>query len=144
MEGRGDVVGCGDTGTKGGIMRNVETGTVGTLRGTWAAHHGDSVLVPVPQLGTILKHLFPVPRPQTRRVVTFANEDDVILVRWECRVTRVGQGRWEGCRLFFGRQWGYCGDTGDVDGVKEPWELLGNSGVLAGTMFTGARGRQWS
>lgn len=33
------------------------------------------------RVGTILKHLFPVPRPQTRRVVTFANEDDVILVR---------------------------------------------------------------
>uniref|UniRef100_A0A8C3LXE8 IMP U3 small nucleolar ribonucleoprotein 4 n=1 Tax=Chrysolophus pictus TaxID=9089 RepID=A0A8C3LXE8_CHRPC len=96
------------------------------------------------RLGTILKHLFPVPRPQTRRVVTFANEDDVILVRWECRVTCVGQGHWEGCHMYFGRQWGYCGDTGDVDGVKEPWELLGNSGVLAGTMFTGARGRQWS
>ncbi|NXG11782.1 IMP4 protein, partial [Sakesphorus luctuosus] len=31
--------------------------------------------------GTILKHLFPVPRPDSRRVVTFANEDDVILVR---------------------------------------------------------------
>ncbi|NXM26681.1 IMP4 protein, partial [Oxyruncus cristatus] len=34
-----------------------------------------------PQVGTILKHLFPVPRPDSRRVVTFANEDDVILVR---------------------------------------------------------------
>ncbi|POI21148.1 hypothetical protein CIB84_015105, partial [Bambusicola thoracicus] len=45
------------------------------------AHHSDNVLVPVSQVGTILKHLFPVPRPQTRRVVTFANEDDVILVR---------------------------------------------------------------
>uniref|UniRef100_A0A8C9LFZ2 Brix domain-containing protein n=1 Tax=Pavo cristatus TaxID=9049 RepID=A0A8C9LFZ2_PAVCR len=33
------------------------------------------------RVGTILKHLFPVPRPQTHRVVTFANEDDVILVR---------------------------------------------------------------
>ncbi|XP_033927639.1 U3 small nucleolar ribonucleoprotein protein IMP4 isoform X2 [Melopsittacus undulatus] len=33
------------------------------------------------RIGTILKHLFPVPRPDTRRVVTFANEDDVILVR---------------------------------------------------------------
>ncbi|OXB52803.1 hypothetical protein ASZ78_004095, partial [Callipepla squamata] len=33
------------------------------------------------EVGTILKHLFPVPRPQTHRVVTFANEDDVILVR---------------------------------------------------------------
>lgn len=37
---------------------------------------------PFPQVGTILKHLFPVPRPDSRRVVTFANEDDVILVRW--------------------------------------------------------------
>ncbi|OWK49913.1 U3 small nucleolar ribonucleoprotein IMP4 [Lonchura striata] len=34
------------------------------------------------RVGTILKHLFPVPRPDSRRVVTFANEDDVILVRW--------------------------------------------------------------
>uniref|UniRef100_A0A8D2QTB8 IMP U3 small nucleolar ribonucleoprotein 4 n=1 Tax=Zosterops lateralis melanops TaxID=1220523 RepID=A0A8D2QTB8_ZOSLA len=34
-----------------------------------------------PCVGTILKHLFPVPRPDSRRVVTFANEDDVILVR---------------------------------------------------------------
>ncbi|XP_052542657.1 U3 small nucleolar ribonucleoprotein protein IMP4 isoform X1 [Tympanuchus pallidicinctus] len=42
-------------------------------------HRLDSVLGR--RLGTILKHLFPVPRPQTRRVVTFANEDDVILVR---------------------------------------------------------------
>ncbi|NWW41880.1 IMP4 protein, partial [Panurus biarmicus] len=33
------------------------------------------------RVGTILKHLFPVPRPDSRRVVTFANEDDVILVR---------------------------------------------------------------
>ncbi|XP_074023994.1 U3 small nucleolar ribonucleoprotein protein IMP4 [Numenius arquata] len=33
------------------------------------------------RVGTILKHLFPVPRPHTRRVVTFANQDDVILVR---------------------------------------------------------------
>ncbi|KAF1540622.1 U3 small nucleolar ribonucleoprotein IMP4, partial [Eudyptes schlegeli] len=32
------------------------------------------------RVGTILKHLFPVPRPDSRRVVTFANEDDVILV----------------------------------------------------------------
>ncbi|NXD32038.1 IMP4 protein, partial [Spelaeornis formosus] len=32
-------------------------------------------------VGTILKHLFPVPRAESRRVVTFANEDDVILVR---------------------------------------------------------------
>ncbi|KAM4880003.1 U3 small nucleolar ribonucleoprotein IMP4 isoform 4-T4 [Sylvia borin] len=31
------------------------------------------------RVGTILKHLFPVPRPDSRRVVTFANEDDVIL-----------------------------------------------------------------
>ncbi|NXP71035.1 IMP4 protein, partial [Ramphastos sulfuratus] len=37
--------------------------------------------LPPPQIGTILKHLFPVPRPDSRRVVTFANEDDVILVR---------------------------------------------------------------
>lgn len=37
MEGRGDVVERGDTGTKGGIMRDVETGTLGTLQGTWAA-----------------------------------------------------------------------------------------------------------
>nr|XP_054509819.1 U3 small nucleolar ribonucleoprotein protein IMP4 isoform X2 [Agelaius phoeniceus] len=33
------------------------------------------------RVGTILKHLFPVPRADSRRVVTFANEDDVILVR---------------------------------------------------------------
>ncbi|NXI44800.1 IMP4 protein, partial [Galbula dea] len=33
------------------------------------------------RVGTILKHLFPVPRPDSRRVVTFANEDDIILVR---------------------------------------------------------------
>ncbi|NWZ02812.1 IMP4 protein, partial [Loxia curvirostra] len=37
------------------------------------------------RVGTILKHLFPVPRPDSRRVVTFANEDDVILVRWVTR-----------------------------------------------------------
>lgn len=33
------------------------------------------------RVGSILKHLFPVPRPQSRRVVTFANHEDVILVR---------------------------------------------------------------
>ncbi|XP_065509404.1 U3 small nucleolar ribonucleoprotein protein IMP4 [Caloenas nicobarica] len=33
------------------------------------------------RVGTILKHLFPVPRPDSHRVVTFANQDDVILVR---------------------------------------------------------------
>ncbi|NXN12516.1 IMP4 protein, partial [Indicator maculatus] len=33
------------------------------------------------QIGTILKHLFPVPRSDSHRVVTFANQDDVILVR---------------------------------------------------------------
>ncbi|NXH18707.1 IMP4 protein, partial [Bucco capensis] len=33
------------------------------------------------RVGTILKHLFPMPRPDSRRVVTFANEDDIILVR---------------------------------------------------------------
>lgn len=96
--------------------------------------------MPVSQVGTILKHLFPVPRPQTRRVVTFANEDDVILVRWECRVTWLGQGHWGGCHVYFGD----VGGTGDVDGAKEPWELFGDSGVFTGTMFTVARGRQWS
>lgn len=39
---------------------------------------------------------------------------------------------------------GDVGGTGDVDGVKEPWELFGDSGVFTGTMFTVARGRQWS
>ncbi|KAM6288925.1 U3 small nucleolar ribonucleoprotein IMP4, partial [Aegotheles albertisi] len=33
------------------------------------------------RVGTILKHLFPVPRAGTRRVVTFACQDGVILVR---------------------------------------------------------------
>ncbi|NXP42847.1 IMP4 protein, partial [Leiothrix lutea] len=39
------------------------------------------LLLRLDSVGTILKHLFPVPRPDSRRVVTFANEDDVILVR---------------------------------------------------------------
>ncbi|XP_067171219.1 U3 small nucleolar ribonucleoprotein protein IMP4 [Apteryx mantelli] len=33
------------------------------------------------RVGAILKHLFPVPRPDSRRVVTFANTDDVISFR---------------------------------------------------------------
>ncbi|KAM8793677.1 U3 small nucleolar ribonucleoprotein IMP4 [Eudromia elegans] len=33
------------------------------------------------RVGAILKHLFPVPRAQSRRVVTFANRDDVISFR---------------------------------------------------------------
>ncbi|XP_025896503.1 U3 small nucleolar ribonucleoprotein protein IMP4, partial [Nothoprocta perdicaria] len=32
-------------------------------------------------VGSILKHLFPVPRPDSHRVVTFANTDDVISFR---------------------------------------------------------------
>ncbi|NWT06926.1 IMP4 protein, partial [Mionectes macconnelli] len=54
----------------------------GAIHGAHRGSQGcsDPIHVP-PQVGTILKHLFPVPRPDSRRVVTFANEDDVILVR---------------------------------------------------------------
>ncbi|NWW70798.1 IMP4 protein, partial [Climacteris rufus] len=56
------------------------SGSVGTCGGTWG-HRWGNTGGPRGGVGTILKHLFPVPRPDSRRVVTFANEDDVILVR---------------------------------------------------------------
>ncbi|XP_027766938.1 U3 small nucleolar ribonucleoprotein protein IMP4 [Empidonax traillii] len=81
-----------DKGGFGGDTRGTAGGVGVTWGRTWGhgAIHGAHRVVPgvqcphpctPPQVGTILKHLFPVPRPDSRRVVTFANEDDVILVR---------------------------------------------------------------
>ncbi|NXA57334.1 IMP4 protein, partial [Nothocercus julius] len=50
--------------------------------GDMQGHRGQGVThCPYPQVGSILKHLFPVPRPDSHRVVTFANTDDVISFR---------------------------------------------------------------
>lgn len=35
-----------------------------------------------PQVTSILKYLFPVPKEDSKRVVTFANQDDYISFRW--------------------------------------------------------------
>lgn len=36
---------------------------------------------PPPQVSNILKYLFPVPKDDSRRVITFANQDDFISFR---------------------------------------------------------------
>ncbi|XP_054035444.1 LOW QUALITY PROTEIN: U3 small nucleolar ribonucleoprotein protein IMP4-like, partial [Dryobates pubescens] len=68
--------------TLSGVVLRQEVGGLGG--GSPAAPHLLLLHLDSPlgrRVGTILKHLFPVPRPDSRRVVTFANQDDVILVR---------------------------------------------------------------
>ena len=36
----------------------------------------------LPQVSDILRYLFPVPKDDSRRVITFANQDDYISFRW--------------------------------------------------------------
>lgn len=36
----------------------------------------------MPQVSDILRYLFPVPKDDSHRVITFANQDDYISFRW--------------------------------------------------------------
>lgn len=49
---------------------------------TYVAHASSNLLCSCPQASSILKHLFPVPKEESKRVITFANQEDYISFRY--------------------------------------------------------------